>query len=574
MPLVIQATSHRKFRHTLAVAMALAVGALAACGGGDAPPGEPPQATQKFALQLTADTTPTERPQALASVGAKELFDWAEFKYAALFPKGPQNSDIQYQGFTYTIRGYANGNYLGLRADGRIFGLGPFTGDVLTPFGALADYVQLVQADSCQVYPGSCGGPRGWAGAALLETNNDFNIEFGDEGPLSVVDGMGNALVLWEQSDGVPDGSTRKVYWRRYVAGQGWGAPTPIAGILVNRSAIAVEGHLFADSAGNITWLNPNVAARRFTPAGGWATSWITAPGAGSGSLYDAQMDAGGTVHALRAGGSNIWYTQLPAGSSQWTTPIAIAGNGGAVAGGVKLAVGPSGAVAVWRERNPGDNNDSMWANRMVGGSWQTKVRIEELFTQVRYEPVVAMDSAGHAIAAWHQGSSLYIGRLDGATGAWSTPVEVDAGQLGSNFNPRIGIVMHPDGRALIGWNSGIFALKSITYSPGGGLGAPVTVAAYSIDRTLRMDGEGRVVLVHRSDTGWPGTPTGIRLQTQELPWAGTWSPSSRLDNGPGSVLDNVAFAMNHAGIGVVAWAQNDLANSSVRNSLWANLRR
>jgi hypothetical protein len=564
----------RTSRYTVlgAAAIATAMAVLSGCGGGELTTPVHAQATHKFALQA-----PTERPHALATVGAKELFDWAEFKYAALFPKGPQNTDIQYEGFTYTIRGYANGNYLGLRADGRIFGLGPFTGNLLTPFGALADYAALVQTDSCQVYPGSCGGPRAWAGAALLETNNDFNVSFGNQGPLTAIDAQGNALVLWEQSDGTPDGSTRKVYLRRYVAGQGWASATVIPGLQA-RNAVFVDGRLLADAAGNVTWVDVNIGARRYTPASGWATNVIAAPGAPAASLADAQIDANGTLHVLRRSGGQVWHATLPAGASQWTAWVGLAGTNEAVTGGVKLALLPGSAgsaVAIWRERNPGDSNDSLWANRMLGGTWQSKVRIEEVFTNVNGEPAVAMDASGHAIAAWHQGNSLYVNRLDAASGAWGVAQEVDAGQVSSTFNARVGIAMHADGRAAIGWNSGIFALKTMTYAPSAGFGAPVTAASYSIDRTLRMDGEGRVVLVHRSDPGFQTpNPSGIRLQTQELPWGGTWSATARLDTGPGSLLDNVAFAMNSAGLGVIAWGQNDLASSSVRNSLWSNLRR
>lgn len=567
-----------RLRRSAGGVLALSLAGLAGCGGGAVEPGPGPGALQDRApqkLALQAAPLPSERPQALATVGAKELFDWAEFKWAGLFPKGPQNAEIQFQGFTYTIRGYGNGNFLGLRADGQIFGLGPFTADVLTSFGALADYVAQVQADRCQVYPGSCEAPRAWAGAALLENNDDFNVRFGNSGPLSAIDANGNALVVWEQSDGTPDGSTRRVYSRRYVAGQGWGPAVNVAGLQVRSGALAVDGRLLADAAGNMTWVDISSGARRYSPSSGWSNTVLTAPGAGADSLADALIDANGTIHLLRRGSGNVFHSTLPAGASQWTPAVAIAGSNGAVTGGVKLALAGTGAaVAVWRERNPGDSNDSLWASRMVGGSWQTKVRIEEMFTQVRGEPALASDALGNTVVAWHQDSSLYVSRLDAASGVWSPPQELDARQVNGGFDARVGVVMHADGRAVIGWNSGIFAFKTASYSPAAGLSAPVLATAYSIDRTLQMDGEGRVVVVHRSDPGWPNNASGIRLQTQELPWGGTWSAPSRLDSGPGGILDDVSFVMNAAGLGLVAWAQNDLANSSVRNSLWANLRR
>ncbi|MFO1253088.1 MAG: hypothetical protein U1E77_18605 [Inhella sp.] len=93
---------------------------------------------------------------ALSTVGAKELFDWAEYKYPNLFPKGPQNFSLVHEGVSYTVRAYPGGTYLGLTEDGRVYGLGAFTNGALQGFGRLADYTAQIQADSCTLYPGSC----------------------------------------------------------------------------------------------------------------------------------------------------------------------------------------------------------------------------------------------------------------------------------------------------------------------------------------------------------------------------------------------------------------------------------
>ena len=92
---------------------------------------------------------------------AKELFDWAEYKYPQLFfPKQTMsNYELAYEGQVYTVRSYSNGNHLGLTPDGRIYGLGPFTGNVLQYFGTATDYAALVEADKCSVDPSNCAGP-------------------------------------------------------------------------------------------------------------------------------------------------------------------------------------------------------------------------------------------------------------------------------------------------------------------------------------------------------------------------------------------------------------------------------
>ena len=108
-----------------------------------------------------ASSTSAKREQAQAltvgSVGAKELFDWAQYKYPTLFAKGPQNQPLSYLGVDYTIRAYPNGNYLGLTTSGVVYGYGPFNNNVLTPYGTLAGYAAAVVADECLVTPTAAG---------------------------------------------------------------------------------------------------------------------------------------------------------------------------------------------------------------------------------------------------------------------------------------------------------------------------------------------------------------------------------------------------------------------------------
>ena len=154
--------------HTSARLTALALAAaalLAACGGADTAPDTAATAGMRdFVAQIERKHPMTaaerEAAQAItaAQVDAKALFDWAEYKLPSLFPKGPQNlpTPIPYLGNTYTVRAYPNGNFLGLRQDGAVFALGPFTGNALQQFGRLADYVAAVVAEQCQVNPASC----------------------------------------------------------------------------------------------------------------------------------------------------------------------------------------------------------------------------------------------------------------------------------------------------------------------------------------------------------------------------------------------------------------------------------
>lgn len=423
-----------------------------------------------------------------------------------------------------------------------------------------------------------------WGTAALLENSNDFNVTgtntFADANVLSAIDADGNALVVWEQSDGTPDGSTRKVFSRRYVAGQGWAAAVVVPGLSASSSSVAlITGRLLLDAAGNATWIRANFETRRYSAAGGWSATAFVPAASGSGVLSDAKVDASGNVHMLgisSLGTGDVLYNRLPAGSGQWPAWVAVSMTDRGTRGAQLALGGSEGVIAVWRERNPGDNNDSMKANRLVGGAWQTPVRIEEGFDDVNDTlPRVAMDSNGHAIAAWHQGNSLYVNRFDATTATWGTATEVDAKQVDGTFSARIALAMAADGRAVVSWNSGLFALKAMTYAPATGFSAPAAVTSYSSGSSIGIDRDGRALLVYRSVSQWPNpTDATQNLYSRELPWGGAWSAASLIETGVGEVKSNVPCAMNAAGQAVCAWAQDDLANNAVRNSLWANLRR
>ncbi len=88
----------------------------------------------------TGSTTPITAPQ---------LLDWAQLVLPSLFPPGAASQVYTAAGLTYNLRFYAStGNYLAIAdGDGSVYGLGPFTNQVVMSFGKLSDY-------TCDVKPG------------------------------------------------------------------------------------------------------------------------------------------------------------------------------------------------------------------------------------------------------------------------------------------------------------------------------------------------------------------------------------------------------------------------------------
>ena len=138
---------------------------MAACGGGgdaDTSRAQGFVARMATAQPAAADTRKRALAATATPVDAAAAFDWAEYAYPDLFPKvpAPQNFSLPYLGVLYTVRGYANGNYLGVTPDNDIYGLGPFTNHELTRLGNLSEFAAQIRADACSVYPGSCDAKR------------------------------------------------------------------------------------------------------------------------------------------------------------------------------------------------------------------------------------------------------------------------------------------------------------------------------------------------------------------------------------------------------------------------------
>lgn len=410
----------------------------------------------------------------------------------------------------------------------------------------------------------------------LLESSNDFNVF----NKLVAVNKNGDAIAVWEQSDGAPNGSTVKAYSRRYTATTGWQAAVQIPGLTYTTGGIiqnpgTVLGRLFLDDAGIATFIQDNstLTTRRNSPTTGWAPAFNAPNPRTSQDLTSAVMDANGNIGVLRSG-SDVENNALAVGG-QWGTWVRVDNGGSSVAERAQVALSSNGtALAVWRESNPGDSNYSMKASRYspVTG-WGTPESIETLFTNVTSaNSQVVIDAQGNGIAMWQQGNNntVYFNIYRAGAG-WQGAVEVtgQSNQLGS---AKIELVMTPDGRAVAAWSGGsrFAALNTMQYNPATGWTAPIEVEVYNINRKLQMDNNGQAVMVYSPDFSTTGV---IDLVSRRLSLGGQWSAASVIETGVGSVND-ATFAMNPTGQGVVIWSQNDVAVRDSRVSLWSALLR
>ena len=132
---------------------------LASCGGGVE---RTEEGAAKFAGKMRATGVVVATTQsATTAVTADMTLDWAEYNFPELFPKaiGIRFPVVVYEGVTYNARLYAGAwgeRYLGITPDGRIFGLGDFTGEALQQFNDIDHWSVQILADQCKVNPDSC----------------------------------------------------------------------------------------------------------------------------------------------------------------------------------------------------------------------------------------------------------------------------------------------------------------------------------------------------------------------------------------------------------------------------------
>ncbi len=157
------------------VCLCLAV-VLQACGGGADP--VPPPST----APAPSSTAPT--------ITASQLLDWAQRQFADLFPAGPVTQQLVDKGIAYSYRFYAGtGNYLGVGdADGVVYGLGPFTGEVLTGYGPMSDFACDVLGSCTRVTPDADGNlGAGGLRAADFAVRAGTSVTFDGLGPTDTV---------------------------------------------------------------------------------------------------------------------------------------------------------------------------------------------------------------------------------------------------------------------------------------------------------------------------------------------------------------------------------------------------
>ena len=249
--------------------------------------------------------------------------------------------------------------------------------------------------------------------------------------PQIAIDANGNALAVWSRYDGVSE----NIWANRYTAGVGWGAASLIE---TDNAGPATAPKVAFDAAGNAlaVWqqsdgLRRNIWSNRYTAGVGWGTAeLIEWNNAADANLPQIAVDGSGTAVAVwEQNGSfgsptRIWSNRYTPGSGWGGFPSLIQTDisGGSTANGAtpQIALDASGnAIAVWVQPDgASDNTPDIWVNRYtVGSGWGTTANLGQIRINIpgaagasASQPHIAIDANGNALVVWTQSNGVNDG--------------------------------------------------------------------------------------------------------------------------------------------------------------------
>jgi hypothetical protein len=232
-----------------------------------------------------------------------------------------------------------------------------------------------------------------------------------------------------------------------------------------------------------------------------------------------------------------------------------------------QIAMNASGLmVAVWEQAD--GMTTSIYANQYVPGfGWGQAQVIETLFGDA-HSPQVAMDINGNATVVWYQfdgtAYSIYTNRYVPGTG-WGAAALIEAA-AGNAFNPQVAV--DANGNAMAVWYQyagGYYSIYANRYVIGTGWGAAALTEAangYAADPQVVMDRNGNAIAVWRQHDG---TANSIYYNRYVL---GTgWGAAGTLLEATNGSADRPQVSIDDNGNAIFVWEQFD----GTANSIYAN---
>jgi len=289
--------------------------------------------------------------------------------------------------------------------------------------------------------------------------------------PQIAVSTSGHALAVWEQADSTHIRVRSNNYTATAASGT-WGAADTT---IDDGNMAATKPQIAVDSSGNAlaVWqqsngAQTNIRSNRYSAAitgGEWESSTrLVSDSLGNASDPRIVIDANGRALAVwqQSDGTrtNIISNRYSstAISDAWGSVTAVESDNAGDASFPWIAMNANGtAVAVWQQSNGTRTNirSSRYTPIVTNGQWEMAIPMLSDGAGDASTPKVAIDNAGNATAVWqqHDGtryniwSNRYIANQSG--GVWGAPSLVETNNAGDALQPQIAVASSGDALAV-----------------------------------------------------------------------------------------------------------------------------
>jgi len=408
-----------------------------------------------------------------------------------------------------------------------------------------------------------------WDSALLVESEDSGSAQV----PSVAVDRSGNAIAAWCKIDG----TANSIWANRYLLGFGWGTSTIIErsyvydcqepSVAVDDEGNAVTAWVQFDGIRLTTWAN------RYVVGTGWLAPTLIGPddlGNAHSPRVIADSPGNATVVWTQSDGlrTSIWTNRYTVGIG-WGIAAAIENNDSSDAWEPDLAKdGKGNAIAVWHQYE--GNEHSIRANRyVVGVGWETPSLVRRLSTGSIYHPRVAADALGNAMAVWSevQGVTCTIWSSRYETGlGWIDPMLVMTDDTG--VPAEVSMATDGFGNATAVWDQYDrirFHVLANPYVAGVGWGTPMLLetddSVTARNPWCAMDISGNAMAV------WAQEDVRFGIWSRRYVAGVGWGSPMRVETVATAGADAPRVVLDGSGNAMAIWLQSE----GVRNNIWSS---
>jgi hypothetical protein len=367
--------------------------------------------------------------------------------------------------------------------------------------------------------------------------------------------------------------------------------PTWLSPATLSASNVSAEdGHVAVNAAGETVavWQietgGHEVIQASVKPASGSWEAPVTLSETSRNSYHPRiALDAAGEAIAVwQLYDGSHWVAQVSTkpSSGSWQAPIDIS-QAGVDATSTTIAFGPdSEAIVAWAAGGSGSMFVQATSRPEAGGSWQTPVAISQTGPSA-YEPKLAVNSHGQALAVWSMNlGSFYGAQVAARTGAgsWQTPTTLSPA---GHYAEQAHVAINDAGEAIASWTvesgSKELAQSATSADAGASWSSPLTQAegegyfGPATQQNVDIDASGDAIVV------WSighGSANAEAVGASVRPGGGSWQTPVTLSGSSSSSTDSSRGAdvgFNANGEALAVWTHRGSSSSVAEASLLAS---